>query len=290
MKKAVSDSYRHPFPDDWVSYINALLIHNQDYKDNDLVLRWLRQDIKGRLEAEMYNMISRSEVKPEQMVDSDRISKIYDYIYEHRIWPVRGVGAGHCVAGIDPLGPFPDPDLIDGLASVAQQHMSIREELHKVGRRISTDTREFIYKGTWRSISLWESSQAGSLPAQGLFKKTMDALLSIPLFEMIYSASEKRADFRGFTVRFSMLKPGAHILPHYGLTNTRLRIQIPIEVPAGELFIYSHNQVRTWTLGTPLLLNDAFIHGVQNNSDGDRIVLLVDIPHPDALEVDYRSY
>jgi len=290
MKRAVSESYQQPLPEDWIGYIEQVLCTNSSYEDNELVLRRVRQEIKGRLEAEMYRMTLISEHMPYEMVDDNRISEVYDYVYERRVWPVRGLGSGHCVSGIDPISPFPDPVLIQGLASAAAEHEVIREELHAIGRRITTDTREFIYTGTWRSISLWESNQRTELPARQLFRQTMEILLSIPLFARVYSLNESRGGFKGFTVRFSMLKPGTHILPHYGLTNTRLRIQIPIEVPSGDLFIYSHNQVRYWSLGTPLVLNDAFIHGVQNNGEGDRIVLLVDIPHPNALEDDYRSY
>jgi len=290
MKRAISESYRQTFPGDWLGYIKQVLELNSSYINNELVLRRVRQEVKGRLEAEMYKLTSTSGIAPNEMVNIKRISDIYDYVYERRIWPVRGLGSGHCVSGIDPISPFPDPGLISGLAAAAAEHEVIRGELHAVGRRITTDTREFIYTGTWRSISLWESSQRTELPARQLFRQTMEILLSIPLFERLYSLSEIKGGFRGFTVRFSMLRPGTHILPHYGLTNTRLRIQVPIEVPTGDLFIYSHNQVRSWSLGTPLVLNDAYIHGVQNNGDADRIVLLVDIPHPDALEDDYRSY
>lgn len=290
MKRAISKSYWQTFPGDWLGYIRQVLELNSSYIDNELVLRRVRQEMKGRLEAEMYKLTSTSGIAPHEMVDIKRISDIYDYVYERKIWPLRGLGSGHCVSSIDPISPFPDPGLISGLAAAAAEHEVIRGELHAVGRRITTDTREFIYTGTWRSISLWESSQRNELPARQLFRQTMEILLSIPLFERLYSLSEIKGGFRGFTVRFSMLRPGTHILPHYGLTNTRLRIQVPIRVPTGDLFIYSHNQVRSWSLGTPLVLNDAYIHGVQNNGDADRIVLLVDIPHPDALEDDYRSY
>jgi len=290
MMRAISESYQRPFPEHWKQYIDHVLVMNPDYRDNGLVTRQVRQEFKGRLEAEMYRMTLLDGLNPSEMVNSPRISEIYDYVFDRQVWPVRGLGSGHCLVNIDPISPFPNPDLIQGLASAAAEHKVISDELHAIGRRITTDTREFIYTGTWRSISLWESNQRNDLPASQLFRQTMEILLSIPLFAGVYSLNERKGGFKGFSVRFSMLKSGTQILPHFGLTNTRFRIQIPIKIPSGDLFIYSHDQTRTWSLGTPLVLNDAFIHGVQNNTLSDRIVLLVDIPHPDALEDEYRSY
>ena len=79
---------------------------------------------------------------------------------------------------------------------------------------------------------------------------------------------------------FSVMEPGTHILPHCGPGNYRLRLHLGLVVPEG-CRIRVGDQVRTWTEGKVLVLDDAFQHEVWNDSAEQRVVLIVDIWHPD---------
>ena len=79
---------------------------------------------------------------------------------------------------------------------------------------------------------------------------------------------------------FSVLDPGTHILPHCGPSNYRLRLQLGLCIPHG-CSIRVGDQTRTWVEGKCLVLDDAFEHEVWNTSEHKRIILLVDIWHPD---------
>ena len=82
---------------------------------------------------------------------------------------------------------------------------------------------------------------------------------------------------------FSVLEPGTHILPHCGPSNYRLRLHLGLVVPEG-CRIRVGDETRTWEEGRVLVLDDSFQHEVWNDSDSQRIVLIVDIWHPDFSE------
>lgn len=280
-RTVIADNYLQLFPQDWEHFLGDLLKANSDYISSPLSLQSVRQFIKARLEAEFLSQIHNGS-SPDEVVESARISHIYSYLHERRVWPIYGLGCNHCVESLDPVAPFYPSNLVEGIHDVAQEFSTILSELSAVRRRIHTETKEFIYTGTWRSVNLWDSASQAPLPATRLFPQTMSLLMQIPLFKDMVELAQKGASFKSFIVRISLLKAGSVILPHFGLTNTRLRLQIPLEIPHGDLFIYSHNEKRKWALGQPLILNDSYMHGVYNNTDSDRVVLLIDLPHPEA--------
>ena len=87
---------------------------------------------------------------------------------------------------------------------------------------------------------------------------------------------------------FSVLDPGTHILPHCGPSNHRLRLHLGLVIPQ-PCSIRVGGETRTWEEGKVLVLDDAFEHEVHNDSGGQRIVLLVDVWHPDFHEKEVRG-
>lgn len=87
----------------------------------------------------------------------------------------------------------------------------------------------------------------------------------------------------GPTVMFSVLKAGARIAPHTGMTNTRLICHLPLIVPPGCAFRVG-NEVREWKVGELMIFDDTIEHEAWNDSDQDRIVLIFDIWRPELSE------
>ena len=285
----IPDNYFQVFPDDWETFLFNFLEEKTGFRDSPLILQGVRQFIKAGLESEFLKQIEHG-LAPESVSSSSRLADIYGFLVENHVWPIYGLGCNHCIGTLDPISPFFPSYLVDGVSNVAKEYSTILTELAAVRRRIHTETKEFIYTGTWRSINLWDSSSLEPLPATLLFPQTMNLLMEIPLFRNMYYEAKKGVSFKSFIVRISLLKSGSTILPHFGLTNTRLRLQIPLEIPDGDLFIYCHNEKRLWTLGEALILNDSYMHGVFNNTAADRIVLLIDLPHPAASSDEITSF
>lgn len=81
-------------------------------------------------------------------------------------------------------------------------------------------------------------------------------------------------------VYFSVLAPHSHISAHTGPTNMRVRCHLGIEVPQG-CRLRVGDQTLTWRSGKCLIFDDSFNHEVWNDSDEHRVVLVVDLWHPD---------
>jgi hypothetical protein len=82
---------------------------------------------------------------------------------------------------------------------------------------------------------------------------------------------------------FSHLRAGAAIAPHHGPTNVRLRVHVPLRVPAGDLGLRVAGETRAWEVGVPLIFDDSFEHSAWNRGAGDRLVLLLDVWSPEVL-------
>jgi len=98
------------------------------------------------------------------------------------------------------------------------------------------------------------------------------------------------------TALFSQLAPRSVLEEHTGwadLANHVLRLHIPLVVPRNSGGIIGNNDdlcgtwvdgcVETHAVGRPLLFDDSKTHRAFNYSDGDRIVLIVDLARPDRL-------
>lgn len=85
---------------------------------------------------------------------------------------------------------------------------------------------------------------------------------------------------------FSVLGPGTHIKPHYGVTNTRLVMHLPLIVPPDCALNVFGGGIHVWSEGEPVMFDDTFLHEAWNRSSETRVVLLMDCwnPHLTAVE------
>ena len=278
-RSSVASQFHQPFPDDWKSYIDDSL--SSLYSKN-LDTSSLRPDFKSRLESEFF-LLSRSSSEWHKFVTSDRIRSIYSYLCENFVWPEYGIYPDKFDASLFAFGPFPEPDMFPGLNDLAQQIRFLSDDFLSIPRRMYSLTREFIYLGDWRSSSIFDSSSPNYPPLLSYIPSLLPTLLSCPLFSRLFHLCSEGNQIPYFRLQLSILSRDSSIVPHFGITNQRLRVHLPIIVPEGDLFIFSHNLKSTWRLGQPLILNDAYIHGVMNNTSGDRLVLILDLPHPDLF-------
>lgn len=94
---------------------------------------------------------------------------------------------------------------------------------------------------------------------------------------------------------FSTLHEKSYIKPHNGPMNLRLRIHLPLIVPSEtkpdafsskpqtKCGIRVGNQIRSWEEGKAVVLDDSYEHEVWNETKDMRVILLLDIWHPDVV-------
>lgn len=105
---------------------------------------------------------------------------------------------------------------------------------------------------------------------------TAAALDSVPLVRIREHAPE---------CLFSVLTPGSHILPHYGVTNTRLVTHLPLIVPENCMLRVA-GEDHVWQEGRCITFDDTFLHEAWNRSERTRVVTLMDTWNPYLTDVE----
>ena len=174
-----------------------------------------------------------------------------------------------------PAGPVFDPALFPFLRPLEQSWVKVRGEVepllalrHELPRvfDLQTDNYRISADGNWRTFILkgWGYRCERSMR---LCPETTRLCEAVPGLESAY---------------FSILAPGATIPPHRGLSRGLIRVHLALVVPrrAEECRIWIDGTPHTWREGELLVFDDTFKHQVRNDTDEERVVLLLDFDRP----------
>ncbi|KAH1023489.1 hypothetical protein HUJ04_012686 [Dendroctonus ponderosae] len=131
--------------------------------------------------------------------------------------------------------------------------------------------------GTWKQLELFARGRK--------FAKNCERTpITCSVIERFPEASRCK---RGQT-KFSVLHPGTHVWPHCGPTNCRLRIHLGLKIPA-DVFLRVAEETRGWKEGDIIMFDDSFEHEVWHNGTEFRLVLIVDVWHPNLTSMEKQS-
>jgi aspartate beta-hydroxylase len=130
----------------------------------------------------------------------------------------------------------------------------------------------------WAACFLWEYGNRNDAICERC-PATAAALDAVP---------QNRVPGKAPSAFFSILKPGAHIPPHTGVTNARAIIHLPLVVPPGCGFRVG-GETREWLEGEAFAFDDTIEHEAWNRSDKPRIILILDVWNP-HLTVDEQGW
>jgi hypothetical protein len=93
------------------------------------------------------------------------------------------------------------------------------------------------------------------------------------------------------SVYFVSIPPGAYIKADCGVTNLKLRIQIPINLNltsddsigyeySSDFNLTVRNVSREYQLGSCFIFDDSYMHSINNQSSNEKVLLVFDIWHP----------
>jgi len=172
------------------------------------------------------------------------------------------------------------PELEAGTAAIREEMRALldqRENFEPFHKHVPT---EGYLKGT-RGAPAWDTfffHRHGERVAANLARcpQTAAVLDALPLARIRAHAPE---------CLFSVLRPGTHILPHHGVTNTRLVVHLPLVVPEDCALVVGGEQ-HAWQEGRGVVFDDTFEHEAWNRSDRPRAVLIVDVWNPDLTEAE----
>lgn len=153
-------------------------------------------------------------------------------------------------------------------ASVQQELLPLMPHLDQIPtfHEISPDQARISTGNHWKTFVLVAFGKTIADNA-ALCPNTMALLDQVPQLENAW---------------FSILAPGYHIPPHRGPTRALVRCHLGLLIPqpAKECWLRVDQERRHWQEGECLLFDDTYEHEVQNNTDGYRTVLFLDVRRP----------
>lgn len=169
------------------------------------------------------------------------------------------------------------PPTADAVAALWAQRSALLAEYDALARRAPSDYalapgESKLHSGSWTwhtavSKGAVQPTFALAAPAtSGGLARIPDLLTGLP-FAYAF---------------FSSLAGGASIAPHFGPANVRLRVHLPLRVPSedpAQCGITVGGETRAWS--EPLVFDDAYEHATWNRTGAERVVLLLDLWHPD---------
>ena len=92
----------------------------------------------------------------------------------------------------------------------------------------------------------------------------------------------------GPEVLFSVFTPGTHLLPHRGVTNTRVVGHLPLIVPQN-CALKVGGEVHAWQEGEIVVFDDTYEHEAWNHSNEPRVVLIFDVWNPHLTDIEQSA-
>ncbi|CRL03308.1 CLUMA_CG016204, isoform D [Clunio marinus] len=167
----------------------------------------------------------------------------------------------------------------DDLMEIQKYWQLIRDEGLKLlseDGRFSNEAENLKDTGDWKQFELF---------ARG--RKTKHCMLA-PITCQIIENFDAAATCKRGQVKFSVLHPKTHIHSHTGPTNCRVRCHLGLKVPE-KTFLRVADETRSWKDGEWLIFDDSFEHEVWHNGTGLRLVLIVDVWHPQLTDLEKQS-
>lgn len=175
-------------------------------------------------------------------------------------------------------GPIFPPSRFWFVPLLEAAYPAIRAEVDAVGDPSASGGRSveepLVGQGRWDQVVLYEGG-----------RRQHDACSRFPVTASVVERIPEATTFGPGVVTLSWLAPGTHVVAHCGSSNTKLRVHLGLRVPDGpELRVA--DQRLTWQEGRCLVFDDSYEHEVWHRGDRPRLVLLVDVLHPDLDEAE----
>ncbi len=166
--------------------------------------------------------------------------------------------------------PWHDPSEFPLARLLVDHDEEIRRELAGLdGSAFHPESERIGRTGSWDVFLLFERG-----------RKNADNCARCPVTTRLIETNNTVRTLAGL-IYFSRMKPGTHIAPHRGPTNMRLRCHLGIRIPQGDCAIRVDGETRAWREGECIVFDDYYEHEAWNHTAEERIVLIVDLWHPD---------
>lgn len=149
-----------------------------------------------------------------------------------------------------------------------QALLAVREHLPSF-HEVSPDQKKISSEDHWKTFIFYGFGYKSERNCQRC-PQTARALSSIPNVKSAW---------------FSILAPHYHIPPHRGVTKGVIRCHLGLIVPENreKCVMRVDDQICRWQEGQCLVFDDTYEHEVKNETDQQRVVLIIDVTRPMRL-------
>lgn len=146
----------------------------------------------------------------------------------------------------------------------------------RVDTYVNVSTGNFIHSGSSGNLSTLSIFHFGK-KRRGACKDLMPSTCAF------FKKSFKRAaTFKVGLVKLTVLDAGAKTLPVTGLTNLKLRILVPVQIPSGFKFAIGKDEEVDFSDEKWDVIDNSFEHSFDNEKGTEKAIWLsIDIPHPE---------
>jgi hypothetical protein len=174
--------------------------------------------------------------------------------------------------------PIYEPDKFSVVKDLEDNFLTIKNEVAALSdKSFHRESEQIVRQGNWDVYMLYE---------QGL--KNEENCAALPT---VASIVEQHSCIRksGGLIYLSRLGPQSTVAAHNGPVNYRLRLHLGIHIPIGDCGMRVEDTVSAWQEGKCVVFDDFLEHEVWNRTDEERIVLLLDLWHPDLSSQECRA-
>jgi aspartate beta-hydroxylase len=158
----------------------------------------------------------------------------------------------------------------EAIAAEADRVLAGSEAIRPFHFEVPPEKRHALTRGDWDALFFFREGVRFDAN-HAACPQTSSVLAQLPLDHVRDHGPE---------VCFSIMRPGAHILAHRGVTNTRAVLHLGLVVPEGCALHLVGVQEQHWRRGACFAFDDTFEHEAWNKNSTTRVVLLGDIWNP----------
>jgi aspartate beta-hydroxylase len=187
-----------------------------------------------------------------------------------------------------PPSPYPDRRIFPWIERLEACTAAIREEM--LQRLDAVDGRERVFLSeTVERVNLRGVDNEPSWNGYYFYRhgvRREDNCTACPATAAaIDELPLSRVTGHGPEVLYSVFTPGTHLLPHRGVTNTRLVAHLPLAVPE-DCALRVGGELHVWQEGRVVVFDDTYEHEAWNRSPRTRVVMIFDIWNPHLTDVE----
>jgi hypothetical protein len=200
-------------------------------------------------------------------VAADRLHRYIELFSDRQQHPRMGFYPGLSAR------PWHDAAALPIVHALEQSFVDIRREITTLENAPFQDEIEEMTRiGSWEVFLFYERG-----------KKNLENCFRCPVITQIIESHNTVRTLAGLMYA-SRTRPGTHIVPHQGPTNMRLRVHLGLSIPQGDCGLRVGNEIRHWEEGKCLVFDDHFEHESWNYTKEPRVVLILDIWHPELTD------